>query len=73
MDRIAELEAENSRLMSEVNSCRDPVADAEGAMNQLRAMLYLIPRINKCPPCWSCFFALGILTNEIVRITGSEE
>jgi hypothetical protein len=48
MDRIAELEAENSRLTSEVNNWRDTAADAEGAMNPLRGMLYLVPRINKC-------------------------
>jgi hypothetical protein len=59
MDRIAELEAENSRLTSEVDNWRDTAADAEGAMNWLRAMLYLVPRINKCPQCWSHFLASG--------------
>jgi hypothetical protein len=73
MDRITELEAENLRLMFKVNHCRDTIADAEGAMNQLRAMLYLVLRINKCPLYWSHFLGLGILTNEIVKIRGSEE
>jgi hypothetical protein len=73
MDRIAELEAENSRLTSEANNWRDTATDAEEATNQLRARLYLVPRINKCPPCWSHLLASGILTNEIVRIRGSEE
>jgi hypothetical protein len=73
MDRIAELEVENLRLMPEVNSCRDAAANAEGAMNQLKAMLYLVPKINKCPQCWSHFLASVILTNEIIRSKGSEE
>jgi len=73
MDRIADLEAENSRLTSEVNNWRDTAVDAKGVMNQLRAMLYLALRINNCPLCWSYILASGILTNDIVRIRGGGE
>jgi hypothetical protein len=73
MDRIADLEAENSRLTSEVNNWKDTAGDAEGSINQLRAILYLVPRINKCPLCWSHILASGILTKDTVRIRGEEE